>query len=698
VTFLARILISGVSTARWRWGTAFAASLWGFALGAGIGGAASGSALREPSSAAQQLVVAAAIRAVEPALVKIDVVDVEYEEGREKKSESSGSGVIITPEGHVITNHHVAGNAKRLVCTLANKEELEAELVGTDPLSDIAVIKLKPRAPTTFPVAKFGDSSLVRQGDRVLAMGSPYAFSQSVTMGIVANSKLVMPKDIWYYRIKLEGEDIGSVVTWIAHDAAIYGGNSGGPLVNLKGEIVGINEMRMGLSGAIPSNLARGVAAQLIEKGEVTRSWIGLEVQPQRRVPPRGVLVGGAIPGSPADRAGFRPGDVLVRFAGQDVSVQFREELAAFNQLVLGLPVGTQVEAVVLRGGALVTLQVRTEKREKVEPRQQELKEWGICARDLSLMAVKEMGLDRRDGVLVTSVRPGGPGGEARPPIAEKDVIVGVGETPIKALEDLIAVTGRVTAASKGPTPVLVSFIRGRERYLTVVKVGIRELEDPGREVRKAWLPIASQVLTRDLAQALGLADHTGVRVTQVYPGSSAEKAGLKVGDVIIALNGQPIPAAEPQDVEVLPAMVRQLRIGTSVELTVLRDKQQLSLAVELVPSPPLAREMKRYRDVNFEFTARDLTFFDRVEQRWPQEQSGALVQEVNEGGWAALGNLAPGDLITTVDGAPVANVETLEARMQEVAKRRADRVMLQVRRGIHHLFVEMRPAWPGST
>lgn len=697
MTFLTRIPISAVSAARWRWGPGFAALLWGITSGTAIGGAASDRPSSQASSAAQQLVVAAAIRAVAPALVKIDVVDVEYEDGREKKSEASGSGVIITPQGHVITNHHVAGNAKRLVCTLANKEEVEAELAGTDPLSDIAVIRLKPHTPTTFPVAKFGDSSLVRQGDRVLAMGSPYAFSQSVTMGIVANSRLVMPRDVWYYRMKLEGEDVGSIVTWIAHDAAIYGGNSGGPLVNLKGEIVGINEMRMGLSAAIPSDLAHRVAAELMEKGEVTRSWIGLEVQPQRRVPPRGVLVSGTIPGSPADKAGFRPGDVLIRFAGEDVSVQFREELAPFNQLVFGLPVGTQVEAVALRGGTPMTLQMRTEKREKVEPKQQELKEWGICARDLSLMAVKEMGLDRRDGVLVTSVRPGGPSGEARPPIAGQDVIVRVGDTPIKGLDDLMAVTGRITAASKGPTPVLVSFIRGGGRYLTVVKVGVRDLEDPGREVRKAWLPIASQVLTRDIAKELGLADRSGVRVTQVYPDSTAEKAGLKVGDVIVALNGQTIPAAEPQDVEVLPALVRQLRIGASAELTVLRDGQQSSLAVELVPSPPLAREMKRYRDVNFEFTARDATFFDRVEQRWPQDQPGALVQEVNEGGWAALGNLASGDLMVAVDGAPVANVEALEALMQEVARRRADSVMLEVRRGIHHLFVEMRPAWPAS-
>ena len=223
------------------------------------GAARAESAAGTISPGAQQQIIAAAIRAVTPALVKIDVVDVEYEAGQERKAEASGSGVIIRPEGYVITNHHVAGNAKRIICTLASKDEIEAELVATDPLSDIAIVKLKPKKPTTFPIATFGDSSVLRPGDRVLAMGSPLAFSQSVTMGIVANSRLVMPRDIWYYRITLEGEDVGSLVSWIAHDASIYPGNSGGPLVNAKGEIVGINELKLGLSAAIPSNLSRAL-------------------------------------------------------------------------------------------------------------------------------------------------------------------------------------------------------------------------------------------------------------------------------------------------------------------------------------------------------------------------------------------------------------------------------------------------------
>src|SRR5829696_10327054 len=127
--------------------------------------------------------VYAALSKVAPSLVRIHVVSIDYQDGREIKREASGSGTIITPEGHVVTNHHVAGKTRSIICTLPTREEVPAELVGTDPLADIAVLKLKPSKPRTFPVAKFGDSSTLKVGERVLALGSPLALSQSVTMG-----------------------------------------------------------------------------------------------------------------------------------------------------------------------------------------------------------------------------------------------------------------------------------------------------------------------------------------------------------------------------------------------------------------------------------------------------------------------------------------------------------------------------------
>ena len=251
-----------------------------------------------------------AIQRVYPALVRIHVVTAYYTDGREVKGEAAGSGVIISDAGYVITNHHVAGKAKRIRCTLADKQELDAALVGTDALADIAVLKLDLKSRKgmgPLPVARFGDSDALRVGDQILAMGSPRAISQSVTLGIVSNTEMMFPSMMWPSTFKLDGEETGTLVKWIGHDAQIFPGNSGGPLVSLGGEIVGINEISFGLSGAIPGNLAREVAEEIIKNGEVHRSWLGLALQPLLKgdARSRGVLVGGVVSGSPAEKAGL---------------------------------------------------------------------------------------------------------------------------------------------------------------------------------------------------------------------------------------------------------------------------------------------------------------------------------------------------------------------------------------------------------
>ncbi len=263
--------------------------------------------------------------------MRIRVVSTDYSDGREIKMQEVGSGAIITRDGYLITNHHVAGHAARMFCTMWNREEIEAELVGTDPLTDISILKLKPDHPVEFQPAEFGDSSKVRVGEYVLAMGSPMALSQSVTLGIISNTEMTMPR-FWGSRgrFRLDGEDVGSLVRWIGHDAAIYGGNSGGPLVDLHGKIIGINEISYGLSGAIPGNLAQSVAKELMAKGRVRRSWLGLDAQPlfKRSQDKHGVLISGVIEHSPADKAGFKPGDLLLRLGGTATDVRFDEQMA----------------------------------------------------------------------------------------------------------------------------------------------------------------------------------------------------------------------------------------------------------------------------------------------------------------------------------------------------------------------------------
>src|SRR3954469_3318003 len=135
-----------------------------------------------------------ALAAVYPSLVRISVVAANYGSGREMRSETSGSGTIVSADGYVVTNHHVAGHARRIVCTLATQEEIPADLVGTDPLSDITVVKLRPEKPRKFPVAAFAATGTIATGDPVLALGSPLALSQSVTLGIVSNTEMVMPR------------------------------------------------------------------------------------------------------------------------------------------------------------------------------------------------------------------------------------------------------------------------------------------------------------------------------------------------------------------------------------------------------------------------------------------------------------------------------------------------------------------------
>ena len=266
-----------------------------------------------------------AVAKVKPALVQIMVVDRDFSEGRVQKSQSAGSGAIISSDGYVITNHHVAGHALRLICILSSKEEVPAELIGTDALSDIAIVRLKPSTPREFPYVTFADSSLVKVGDWVLAMGSPMAISQSVTFGVVSNTEMMGSRLNRGREFQLDGENVGSIVKWIGHDAAIYGGNSGGPLVNLKGEIVGINEIGMGLGGAIPANIAKYVAAQLMQHKRVRRASLGFLVQTPLKSTSEelGVLVNSVLKGSPAEKAGFQVGDLLIRVAGEEIHAKY---------------------------------------------------------------------------------------------------------------------------------------------------------------------------------------------------------------------------------------------------------------------------------------------------------------------------------------------------------------------------------------
>lgn len=675
-----------------RWVTCLACCFSLFAGGPAVSVAA-------PTVEVNQDTIDHAVERVYPSLVRIGVVMTSPSNGRLQKRVGTGSGVVIREDGYVITNHHVAGKGRRLICRLPDGEEIEAELIGTDPLADIAVLKLdlasrKPDARALAAVP-FGDSDQVVVGDTVLAMGSPAALSQSVTKGIVSNAAMILPNGGGAFR--LDGENVGSLVRWIGHDAVIFGGNSGGPLVNLEGEIIGINEVGIGsLGGAIPGNLAQSVAEQLIEHGEVHRSWTGLNIQPRLKDAPetRGILTAGIVPGSPAETAGLEPGDTIIQYDEVDVNAAIHEDLPPFNQLVLGTPIGKTVPVQVLRQGEVMSFKLTTEARESAIGDDEELKSWGMTARDFTRMSAKEMKRENKDGVLVHTLRQGGPCIEAKPPLRRGDVIVRVNDTPVRTVQELRDFTRQVTTDRDDRVPVLVRFERKTDEFLTVVKVGRESEQDKPLTARKAWLAVSTQVLTRELATALGQEDRKGVRIIRVYPGHEAEKAGLEVGDLLVALDGEPIDAAYPEDAEVLPSMIHQYRIGTEVTFTVLRGEkvQKVAVVLERPPKPP--SEMKRYKNIDFEFSVRNLAFKDRADEQIEDEVSGVLVTEVEQSGWTALAGLRIGDVLMAVGESVTPDIKTVENLLEEARTNRSKRVTFFVQRGIHTRFLEVEPDW----
>jgi Do/DeqQ family serine protease len=274
-----------------------------------------------------------------------------------RQVQSAGSGVIVDARaGYVITNNHVIANADRIVVTLKDNRQVEATLVGTDPETDIALLKIEAR---DLVAARLGDSDKLEVGDFVIAIGNPFGLGQTVTSGIVS-------------ALGRTGLGIESYENFIQTDASINPGNSGGALIDLHGELIGINTAILGPSGgnvgigfAVPINMARSVMEQLVAHGEVRRGRLGVQVQdltPDIAEALRVGVDGGAVigrvePDSPARRAGLQPGDVIIAVDG--VSIQSSSDLR--NRVGL-IPVGTTVRLTILRNGAEQTVDVRIER------------------------------------------------------------------------------------------------------------------------------------------------------------------------------------------------------------------------------------------------------------------------------------------------------------------------------------------------
>ena len=345
--------------------------------------------------------------------------------------QGAGSGVIISKDGYILTNNHVVEGAKELTVTLADKGEFKAQIVGEDPKTDLAIVKID--AGENLPAADIGDSDQIKVGDWVLAIGNPFGLGDTVTSGIVSAKGRVI--------------GAGPYDDFIQTDASINPGNSGGPLFNMKGEVIGINTAIIsdgqGIGFAIPVNTAKPLIPQLEANGEVTRGYLGANIQ---SITPdlskalkveqsKGALVAEVVPGGPADKAGIKAGDVIVSFDAKPVHDS--HDLPA---MVAATAIGREVPITLIRNGKEIKIAAVIAKLESGGASLAESKlpaqgKWGLQLQDLNAETARQLGLKADHGVVVAGVQPASPAYRAF--IKPGDVILEVNRQAVKSVNDL---------------------------------------------------------------------------------------------------------------------------------------------------------------------------------------------------------------------------------------------------------------------
>jgi serine protease Do len=637
---------------------------------------------------------------VYPALVNISVVQRFFQQGHAKRMPAGGSGVIVSPDGYVLTNHHVAFRASRIVCRLPDGEELEASVVTDDPLTDLSVLKLRldrrPGCAAPLPFAVLGDAAALDVGDQVLAMGNPMLLGSSMTLGIVSNPHRVFTSSTADDLRELdlgEGDRTGLLTRWIQHDALILPGNSGGPLVDMKGEVVGINELGGGGVGfAIPANVAATVLAAARQGGEVVRGWLGIGVLPvQKAGLERGALISEVWPGSPAAQAGLEPGDVLLAIDGAAVNARFFEEVPLVYQAVADVKPGTTVRLDFERQGAKRTASAHVARMARFVGTEAELPELGASVQDITEAMALFRGYPDTAGVLVTGVRPGRAFESAKPALLQGDVLLAIGDTATPNIE---AARGAVRQLGKGRFKV--TFRREREVLVASATAEQEHPDDSDTELPKAWLGVRTQVLTPELARALNLGTAHGLRISEVLPYTRAKEAGLRIGDVVVAVDGQKLTSSRPQDTHDLQRIVETLPVNRPFALSLLRDAQPLTLQVVAEPKPKGAELAAKATQTDLEFSVREIVAADRMEgdlSLLPEKQ-GVLVSDVTEGGLASLAGLEVGDVVLAIDDQPLDGIASFNRAIGATLARRTRFVKLYLHRGHKTHFVFIEPEW----
>jgi len=378
---------------------------------------------------------------------------------RDFKQRSLGTGFIIDKQGFILTNNHVVEQTDEIKVTLNDKREFDAKIIGRDPKTDLALIRIESDHPLTpLPL---GDSDKLEVGDWVIAIGNPFGLGHTVTAGIVS--------------AKYRQIGAGAYDNFIQTDASINPGNSGGPLLNTSGEVVGVNSAILSQSGgsvgigfAIPINMAKDLLPQL-KKGKVVRGWLGVmiqEITPELKdklnlKEEKGALVGDVVAGGPADKAGIKRGDVIVSFDGKEIS-----EANDLPFIVASTPVGKTVTVEVIRIGKKEHFQVQIEEL-KEEREAQVVSEarpnLGLTVREITPELARNFGLSEASGVVVVQVQNNTPAQEAG--LAPGDIILEMDQVPVKDLKQFNQMIG---AYKVGDTILFLVKRRGSTLYLTL--------------------------------------------------------------------------------------------------------------------------------------------------------------------------------------------------------------------------------------
>lgn len=377
------------------------------------------------------------------------------QEPKEFKRKGLGSGFIINKDGYIVTNNHVVQKAKDITVILYNKEQYPARVVGTDPKTDIALIKIEPKG--TLASVPLGDSDALKEGESVLAIGNPFGLAETVTSGIVSAKGRVI--------------GAGPYDDFIQTDASINPGNSGGPLMNYHGEVVGINTAivatAQGIGFAVPINMAKDVLLQLKDKGKVTRGWLGISIQ---EVTPelsrsfglkeeRGALVSDVLPGGPAEKAGFKRGDVILEVNGKLI-----KDYHELPRMIASMSPGEKVTFKVLRDGREQAFPAEIgelKEEEAAKPLDSLQRQLGISLQQVTPEIAAELGMKRAEGLVVTNVEPNSLASEAG--FQRGDVILEVDRIPVNSLKDF---TETIQKADK--TMLFLLYRNGSTFYISI--------------------------------------------------------------------------------------------------------------------------------------------------------------------------------------------------------------------------------------